>query len=260
MLQPSFSKAAIRGVEFLITKDIARFLAKLRVAAIEKTPVNLTRGFQCLTGDIVMNYAFQENLGGIDAPNFELPLLLAQDNLLPLLMQIQYFPTIMHPLLRQVNRLPLKFTERFMPGLAAYRLLSRVRHLGCINTWRANNDSYKQCEKRIQTLKSEPKNDSIPTIFDIALNPDPKKGQFTPNDEELTADARGMFTAGTHTTANALTYATWHVLKNPEIERKLVAELRHAMPDQHVRTDWQTLETLPYLVGLVHIPGARSLS
>ena len=69
-----------------------------------------------------------------------------------------------------------------------------------------------------------------------------------------------MFIAGTGTTATTLTYATWHTLKSPEVERKLVAELRHAMPDKDAMTDWQTLETLPYLVGFVCTPGMCSPS
>ena len=57
-----------------------------------------------------------------------------------------------------------------------------------------------------------------------------------------------MFLAGTDTTANTLVFATWYLLKNPEIERKLVAELRHAMPDKNEMANWETLETLPFLV------------
>ena len=127
MLHAFFSKAAIRKVEFLIRSDVARFLDKIRAAALENTSVNLNHGFNCLTGDIIMNYSFQENLGGIDAPNFELPLILAQQKFGSLHKQVQYFPTIMRPLLRQVDRLPQSFMQRFLPGLAAYRLLKRVR-------------------------------------------------------------------------------------------------------------------------------------
>ena len=60
-----------------------------------------------------------------------------------------------------------------------------------------------------------------------------------------------MFLAGTDTTANTLVFATWYILKNPEIERKLVAELRHAMPNKNAMVKWETLETLPFLVGPV---------
>ena len=60
-----------------------------------------------------------------------------------------------------------------------------------------------------------------------------------------------MFLAGTDTTANTLVFATWYTLKNPEIERKLVAELRHTMPDRNAMAKWETLEALPYLVSFV---------
>lgn len=66
-----------------------------------------------------------------------------------------------------------------------------------------------------------------------------------------------MFVAATGTTAIALISATWHALKNPETERKLVADV---LPDRNAMIDWQTLKTLPYLVRLVRILRTRSLS
>ena len=130
MLQPFFSKAAIRRVEFLITNEIAKILTKFRVSALENAPVNLSLGFKCLAADIVMGYTFQESLGAIDSPNFEFPLILIQENFRTLPQQLQYFPATMHILLGVIDHLPLSFTRRFMPGLAAFHELQRVRHLG----------------------------------------------------------------------------------------------------------------------------------
>ena len=58
MLQPFFSEAAIRRVEILMTDEIAKILTKIRVAASENTPINLSLGFKCLAADIVMIYTF----------------------------------------------------------------------------------------------------------------------------------------------------------------------------------------------------------
>ncbi len=250
MLQPFFSKAAIRRVEFLITNEITTFLNKFHMAASEETPVNLSLGFRCLTADVVMSYTYQESLGAIDSPNFSLPLITVVEKFRTAPKRFQYFPRTMHLIRRIANRLPVDFTQRLLPGIAAYQELMRVRRLGCYSTSWADNH-HQLCERRIQTIKSQPKNDSIPTIFDIVLNPDPERGQFRPSDEELAADAFLMFVAGTGTSANTLVAATWHALRDPAIEHKLVAELRHAMPDKEAMTDWQTLESLPYLVSLV---------
>ena len=56
---------------------------------------------------------------------------------------------------------------------------------------------------------------------------------------------------GTETSAITLVYGTWHVLRDPRVEQKLVAELRRAMPDKEVMFDLTTLENLPYLVTLI---------
>jgi len=62
------------------------------------------------------------------------------------------------------------------------------------------------------------------------LNPDSEKGQYTPSDHDLTADAFLMFGAGTDTTANTLIQGTWYVLSNAK---------------KDVMLDWATLEKLP---------------
>lgn len=80
------------------------------------------------------------------------------------------------------------------------------------------------------------------------LNPDSEKGQYTPLDHDLTANAFLMFGAGTDTTANTLIQGTWYVLSNARILKELQDELRQAMPKKDVMLDWATLEKLPYLV------------
>ena len=103
------------------------------------------------------------------------------------------------------------------------------------------------------SMKSrDPTISTTSTIFDIALSPDPEKNQYTPSDDGLQNDACLMFIAGTDTTANTLVQATWHVLSNPEVHAKLRKELWTAMPlDGESLLPWTTLETLPYLRGVV---------
>jgi hypothetical protein len=47
-----------------------------------------------------------------------------------------------------------------------------------------------------------------------------------------------------------MTIATYHVINNPVIYKKLVTELKAAFPDPNARLDFQILEKLPYLVGV----------
>lgn len=88
----------------------------------------------------------------------------------------------------------------------------------------------------------------VPTIFDTILYPDLSKGQFTPSEHDLVADAFLIFGAGTDTTANILALGTYHILRNPRILKKFQTELREAIPNKDDMVSWAQLETLPYLV------------
>ncbi len=96
--------------------------------------------------------------------------------------------------------------------------------------------------------QSKDTSDSVTTVFDTVLNPDTEKGEYSPSDHDLTADAVFIFVAGTDTTANTLAIGTWNLLRNPHMLQALKSELRQAIPEMNTTLDWVTLENLPYLV------------
>jgi cytochrome P450 len=54
--------------------------------------------------------------------------------------------------------------------------------------------------------------------------------------------------AGADTTATALNVTHFHVLDNPDVLKKLRAELETAMPDKFAPAKLSVVERLPYLV------------
>ena len=88
-------------------------------------------------------------------------------------------------------------------------------------------------------------------MFDIALNPDAHKGRPTLTVDQLSADTLVLLLAGTDTTSLTLTMATYRVLRDPNILRKLQAELREAMPRKDTQLEYAELEKLPYLRAVV---------
>jgi cytochrome P450 len=54
--------------------------------------------------------------------------------------------------------------------------------------------------------------------------------------------------AGADTTANALTITHFHILDNPDVHKKLRAELEEALPNRDEAVDLRVVEQLPYLV------------
>lgn len=57
-----------------------------------------------------------------------------------------------------------------------------------------------------------------------------------------------MIGAGADTTANALTITHFHILDNPDVHKKLRAELEEALPNRDEAVDLRVVEQLPYLV------------
>lgn len=57
-----------------------------------------------------------------------------------------------------------------------------------------------------------------------------------------------MIGAGADTTANALTITHFHILDNPDVHKKLQAELEDALPNRDEAVDLRVVEQLPYLV------------
>ena len=85
-------------------------------------------------------------------------------------------------------------------------------------------------------------------MFDITLQPNLEKGQFTPTVDEMAADALAYLIAGTDTSATTMEVILWALLNNPQLMQKLKAELREVMPGPTDAVDWAELEKLPYLV------------
>ena len=88
-------------------------------------------------------------------------------------------------------------------------------------------------------------------MFDIALDPDARKGRPTLTVDQLSADALFLLLAGTDTTSLTLTMATYRVLSNPNILERLQAELREALPRKDMQLEYAELENLPYLRAVV---------
>ncbi|MCJ1304982.1 hypothetical protein MMC08_007795 [Hypocenomyce scalaris] len=68
----------------------------------------------------------------------------------------------------------------------------------------------------------------------------------------LTDEAQTLIGAGTITTASTLKITTYHILANPHILPKLVAELDNAIPDPSYPLPLQRLEQLKYLSAVIN--------
>lgn len=66
--------------------------------------------------------------------------------------------------------------------------------------------------------------------------------------ERVWQEGQIVIGAGADTTANTLAVTHFYLLDNPEVRRKLVAELAEALPDKYAPVTLSVVEKLPYLV------------
>ncbi|KAH6701240.1 sterigmatocystin biosynthesis P450 monooxygenase [Leptodontidium sp. MPI-SDFR-AT-0119] len=84
------------------------------------------------------------------------------------------------------------------------------------------------------------------TLFTKMLREaDEKSGSLS--DADISREAGDLIAAGSGTTAVTLTYLVWAVLRNPEINRKLVAEVKSIENDPHSKVT----NALPYLGAVI---------
>ena len=67
----------------------------------------------------------------------------------------------------------------------------------------------------------------------------------------MVQEAQVIIGAAILTTSWAAAVASFHIINNPAIFKKLRAELEDAIPDPATLLDWQHLEPLPYLSGCI---------
>ncbi|KAK6340542.1 hypothetical protein TWF696_008869 [Orbilia brochopaga] len=234
-LQPYFSKQAVRKLQGLIQGKVSRFLDRLVDAAHDGTPVNLTRGFRCLACDIITSYSYEQCFDAIDDPSFSPEWLLAFESLV----RTQSIQTVF-PWFFSV----LGYALQFLPRESARVISPAVAHMvDFLDVCRAAVLKQKQ---RWMVGERE-----IVTIFEQLFQDDPKKGRKKATDDELAAEAMLTVSAGMDTTGHALTLAAYHIMKNQDVQARLLAELKTVMPTPTSPVEEETLDHLPFLQAVI---------
>jgi cytochrome P450 len=108
-------------------------------------------------------------------------------------------------------------------------------------------------ERTISKLK-EDHDESLKTVDHATLFHEMLHSDLSPSEKtvnRMVQEAQVIIGAAILTTSWAAAVASFHIINNPEIFRKLRAELEEAIPDPLMQLHWQTLEQLPYLTGCI---------
>lgn len=106
------------------------------------------------------------------------------------------------------------------------------------------DEQVKQAVEDPQSLQNMPH----PTIYQAILEQEPSN---VPSIVSLRDEGLLMINAGVDTVSFALSAGTLHILDNPEISKKLHAELLAAWPKLDEPLKYEELESLPYLVRIL---------
>lgn len=83
------------------------------------------------------------------------------------------------------------------------------------------------------------------------ITPNVEKGWVPPDHEGLRDEILTLISAGNDTTGITAMTGLYQILRNPDVQSRLLAELKTVMPGPRDRVPYTTLERLPYLSAVI---------
>lgn len=234
---PYFSKSSVARALPHMQVIVDKFCDRIAQERDAKRPVTMTPAYACMTIDIISQYTFPWGYNFLDQEGFNPQVYDAFMYLSRLTVLFKQFGWLA-PLL--LNAVPVALTKYLSPGM--YSLLSNEtslqRQVQEVITRRKNGTS-SQGEMTGRTSLIEALLDSNLPASEKTVKP-------------LAGTAMVSIGAGTLTTAHTLKHATYHILANPHIQKRLMDELEEAMPDPMQSLTLHELESCEYLVVIMY--------
>ncbi|KAK5987017.1 Cytochrome P450 monooxygenase [Cladobotryum mycophilum] len=250
VLQPMFSKRAIKNIEGLVWKNADRLSAAITRGNAEDKSVDFLYAFRSFTLDTIMGFTLGDCINAVDAPSFADPLILAMDASLRALPLLKNFPLIRklaYAIPPSLMMKTLPDPERLTPRIYQVRSLIQERLKAVIESPEKLDEAAHQ------------------TVFHRMLDKASYKSKVVPESGELHDEGLTLIFAGANTVADTLLMGHWHLLNQPKLLDQLRAELTTVWPDPNAHPSVQDLESLPLLTATIkeslrHIPSGVSLT
>lgn len=227
-LNPFFSKRKIASHSPAIQQRMNRLCKRLAEQYLNTDQVlRLDDMWGCWTSDIIVDYCFERDYSFAEQPRFRAFFTDAMVDLLDPVHFITQFPWV----IKVANRFPDSMVTAMKPGMAS--------------VIKFNNEMKDQIIDLKRGLKTRDADQSHDTVFSALL-----ESSLPP--EELSVirlqhEAISVTGAGIETTMRALSVASFHIIANPPVFRRLREELTTAIPDPENPPSWDELGKLPYL-------------
>lgn len=254
LLNPFFSRKTVLELEDVVQDKAKKLVRMMENGIKENKPVDLHHGFRCVSIDVItvtgarssievvaltfeQEYSFGESYDLLDAQDLGSYLFRMIRGIGPAMWIFQQFPAFQALALMIPPKIAMKMNEPLGQVIALQT----------------------KCSEQIEEVKDRMKDGKLsqsdlegrPTIFTELLNPEKQDGHPVPTTWQLKDEAFSVVAAAADTTGNAMTIAAYHVMKNPDIYKKLREELIEAFPNPDQELKFVDLEKLPYLTGVV---------
>ncbi|KAH9029234.1 putative P450 monooxygenase [Lactarius pseudohatsudake] len=240
VLAPFFSRTSILQMQDLIME---------RVGDTKGKSSDLVLGFHCFSVDVIMAFCYAKDWNATRVPDFRSDIVLASQAVLPIITMRKYSGTSV----KIMRRIPMWFGMNF--GSPVTRALFSLRKVSIRPKARAAFDTSPHRRLWIRLTKSycnpaSLENTPHKIIYHSLLDPDANKGRPLPSKLSLRQEAAGLLGAGSDSTSIASTTISYYILHNPEVQRRLVNELRVTWPVLEDVPRYEVFEKLPYLAML----------
>ncbi|KAI6557917.1 hypothetical protein MCOR03_005593 [Pyricularia oryzae] len=221
-----FTNSALLRFEALMKLQVQKFIAVMEEKTLKKEPVNVANWFTYLAFDIMGDLCFAEPFGCLDqAANTEW-----STSVINVFVSATWTQGIRR----------LSGTGTWLESLMTWLLVPAKAA-----EWRRThlNNSRERTLRRLASSEQ----DHADFIYHI-LN---SEGKSTLSHNEVILNVALMISAGTDTTATALTGWTYFVCTHPEVYQRLIDEVRGGLPtEDHIR--WENVRKMSYLEATIH--------
>jgi len=236
-----FSRQSVLAFDEVLSRPIIKLRARLRLLRQQQGldgHCPLERAYRCISLDSISEIAFGSSFGFLDMDDYGKSFHEGVEDSLRTICTIRHFP-ILVPVF---NNIPLWLMRMAGEKLSAVRMMKEFAQKAAstaLSPDAANGHTKGTRQTNAKTIVAE-----------IVSNPDPSKTGVVTR-RRLEEEALSLIAASSDTVGNALTVATYHLLKNEFFLRRLEEELKGVIPGVEKCPGYDELADLPWLTAVV---------
>ncbi|KAF7874896.1 hypothetical protein EAF04_002070 [Stromatinia cepivora] len=231
-MYPLFSHRSICEMQNLVQSTVDRFCQVLTENNLSNQSSDIFLGLRCWTIDTITSFCFATSVEALSAPKFRAPVVLSMEDSLPSVITFRHFPLIRDI----ITGMPAWLSRKISPVTA-----------GLIDMQQMFRSQVNDIVDHPEKLREAPHK----TIYHELMNPSASKGVAVTDKLHLYEEAQSLMFAGSDTVGNASMLGIYYSLENPDIVRRLKAEILKVWPKLDEPPRFETLEKLPYLTAVI---------